>query len=91
MEVAFLPGVAGVSLRLTVRDVGEADRAAALLDQAEVLFEPVLGQYRFRAQSGDLVEAVAAALKRAGKRLATAESCTGGGVAKRLTDRPGSS
>ncbi len=90
-ELAFLPGVAGVALRVTVRDVADADRAARLLDRAEALLEPIVGAYRYRARSGDLVEAVAEALRRAGKRLATAESCTGGGVAKRLTDRAGSS
>jgi nicotinamide-nucleotide amidase len=34
---------------------------------------------------------VGAALRRAGYRLATAESCTGGWIAKSLTDLPGSS
>ncbi len=91
VDVAFLPGVAGVALRLTVRDAADGERAAVLLDRAEGLLEPVLAAYRYRARSGDLVEAVADALRQAGKRLATAESCTGGGVAKRLTDRPGSS
>lgn len=38
-----------------------------------------------------LVEAIAAALQRRGERVATAESCTGGLVAKWLTDRAGSS
>jgi len=38
-----------------------------------------------------LVEAVADALTRRGWMVATAESCTGGGVAKLLTDLPGSS
>jgi nicotinamide-nucleotide amidase len=38
-----------------------------------------------------LVEAVARALIQRGEQLATAESCTGGLLAKQLTDRPGSS
>lgn len=39
----------------------------------------------------DLVAGVSEALVRRGLRLALAESCTGGLVAARLTDRPGSS
>ena len=38
-----------------------------------------------------LVGALAERLDAAGWRLATAESCTGGWIAKVLTDRPGSS
>ena len=38
-----------------------------------------------------LEELVVSALKKAGKKLATAESCTGGMLAKRITDIPGSS
>jgi nicotinamide-nucleotide amidase len=39
----------------------------------------------------DLAEAVLAHHRRAGRRLATAESCTGGGIAAALTDIAGSS
>ena len=42
-------------------------------------------------ESGDLAEAIGAALLRAGDTLAVAESCTGGLISKRLTDCPGSS
>ena len=38
-----------------------------------------------------LVEALAGRLLAVGRQLATAESCTGGWIAKVLTDRPGSS
>ena len=39
----------------------------------------------------DLVAAVAAAMSESATTLVTAESCTGGWIAKALTDRPGSS
>lgn len=39
----------------------------------------------------ELVEQLAVRLEATGTRLATAESCTGGWLAKCLTDRPGSS
>lgn len=44
-----------------------------------------------QAEWPGLVAELAAALDGAGLRVATAESCTGGWVAKVLTDRPGSS
>jgi nicotinamide-nucleotide amidase len=43
------------------------------------------------AQLRELTERVAQRFLHAGKRLATAESCTGGWLAKTLTDLPGSS
>jgi len=39
----------------------------------------------------ELAERVGQKLRAAGRRIATAESCTGGWVAKALTDVPGSS
>ena len=51
--------------------------------------------YRFRHVFGgapaDAVELLAVDLQRQGLTLAVAESCTGGGLAARLTERPGSS
>jgi nicotinamide-nucleotide amidase len=90
-DLAFLPGVAGVSLRLTARGIEDPAHADMVLDQAEAIIAPVVSSYRFHAEGGDLVDAVAEALTQRGKTVATAESCTGGGVAKRLTDRAGSS
>jgi len=40
---------------------------------------------------GDRVATLAGLLESRGWRISTAESCTGGGLAKALTDRPGSS
>jgi nicotinamide-nucleotide amidase len=90
VKVAFLPDVRGVDLRLTARGVGP-ERAARELDRMEAELEPVVGSYRFEAESGDVVEAVSRELRRRGVRLGAAESCTGGLLAKRMTDRPGSS
>ena len=90
-DLAFLPEMAGVSLRLTARGIEDLAESERVLDQAEATIAPFVAPYRFHAESGDLVEAVAEALTRRGKTVATAESCTGGGVAKRLTDRAGSS
>lgn len=68
-------------------------------EEAEALMAPVLAEVR--AALGDLIygmdevesleQAVSQRLREMGKTLAAAESCTGGGVAKRLTELPGAS
>ena len=79
-----------VKLRLTAR--------AATREEAETLMAPVLKE--LREELGDVVygvdvntleETVIGLLKEAGKTLATAESCTGGLISKRLTDISGAS
>jgi len=88
--LAYLPEELGVRVRLSVAHAAEADADAAL-DRVEGALAAALAPWRFEAESGDLADAVAEELLRAGASIATAESCTGGLVAKRLTDRPGSS
>lgn len=90
VEVAWLPRAAEVELRLVVRaEAVGAGEAEALLDRAESVLAPHVAPWRF--QGPDLVDDVARALAARGWRMATAESCTGGLLGKRLTDRPGSS
>jgi nicotinamide-nucleotide amidase len=90
VELASLPSLSGVSIRLTVRGEPDPTEAERRLQTAAAALDPVVGPFRFEAESGDLVEAVAEALLGRSLTVATAESCTGGLVAKRLTDRPGS-
>jgi nicotinamide-nucleotide amidase len=91
ISLAFLPDEVGVRLRFSTRQGQGADVASRRLDDFEKLLAPVLDRYRYDAVSGDLAEAVGAALLGAGKTLAVAESCTGGLISKRMTDLPGSS
>jgi len=90
VEIAFLPDLHGVDLRLTVRDRTEAE-AASLLDAAEESLVEIVRPYRVTAPSGDVVEALTEALVARGWTLAVAESCTGGGIGERITGRPGAS
>jgi nicotinamide-nucleotide amidase len=90
VTIAYLPDLRGVDLRLTARGVSAAE-AATWLDRIEAAVAPVVAPWRFDAESGDIVEALTAALRRTGKKVAVAESCTGGLIAKRITDRAGSS
>jgi nicotinamide-nucleotide amidase len=90
VEVAFLPDLHGVDLRLTVRDRTEAE-ASRLLDAAESAIADTVRPFRVSAPSGDVVEALTDALEARGWTLAVAESCTGGGIGERVTARAGAS
>jgi nicotinamide-nucleotide amidase len=88
--VAPLTGQGKVRLRVTAR--------AATLEEAEKRIEPVaeeilnrLKEYYFGEDDETLEGAVGHLLTEKGATLALAESCTGGLLAKRLTDRAGSS
>ncbi len=66
--------------------------------QAEALIEPVVdeirrryGEYIYSVTEPDLQSELVKRLKAAGKTIAVAESCTGGMIASRITDVPGSS
>ena len=89
VDLAFLPDLRGVSIRMSTRS--RAGRAAGLLDEAQALLDPIVAPYRIGMEKADLVEAVADVLTKESHSLAVAESCTGGLLAKRFTDLPGSS
>lgn len=88
--VAPLAGQGKVRLRITTR--------AATTEEAEEKIAPVadeilsrLGDYYFGEDDETLESAIGKLLTGRGETLALAESCTGGLLAKRLTDRAGSS
>lgn len=90
LGLAFLPDERGVDLRLTAVGLA-AEEAERRFDEVEERLSEVLEPWRFEAAGGDLVEAVTSALRDARRTLAVAESCTGGLVAKRMTDFAGAS
>lgn len=90
LGLAFLPDLRGVDLRLTARDM-PADEAQGALDALEAALDPILAPYRFHARDGDLASALVDTLRGQGKTLATAESCTGGLIGKRVTEIAGAS
>ncbi len=89
ISLGFYPRFPENHLVLTSRN---SDRAAERnLEEAVERVRRSLGQYIF-ARDEETLEGVVASLLRGRKRtLAVAESCTGGLVADRLTDVPGSS
>ena len=90
MPVAFLPGWAGVDLRLTSRTLAP-DEAARALDRAEQMLRDVAGPVVYGEASDDMAELILDLCRERGLHVATAESCTGGLLGARLTAIPGSS
>jgi nicotinamide-nucleotide amidase len=95
VEVAFLPKLSrGVDLRLTVHDM-DADTANRLIAEMEgKLVARIDEKFRHAVYGFDdetMEDVVAELFFRSGKTIATAESCTGGLVAHRLTNISGSS
>jgi nicotinamide-nucleotide amidase len=88
--LAYLPSYFGVDLRVTVTG-GDPARVRSVRERAyRELKERVAGV--LYAEDGEsMEEVVGRLLAERGFKLATAESCTGGLLAKRITDVPGSS
>jgi competence/damage-inducible protein CinA-like protein len=79
-----------IELHLTAQARNE-NETVKLLDDLAGRLDEVLGEYIFSRNNETLEEVVGQSLKMRGYTLATAESCTGGLLAGRITDVPGSS
>lgn len=89
-SLAYLPSFFGVDLRVTTTGTNPAAvREAA--QQAYRELTAIVAPVVYAEGTRGMEEAVGEALTARGWRIATAESCTGGLLAKRLTDVPGSS
>ena len=91
LGIAFLPSPVGVDVRLTSWGTLSEDQAAREFDRVEDEVRRVAGRWVYATGEDDLVAALAGRLRRRGWSIAVAESCTGGLIAKRLTDRAGAS
>ena len=90
ITLAYLPSLGEVRLRLTARGP-DRDAARLGLDRAADALRRTLGDLVFGEGTETLPGAVIDGLRRRGRTLAVAESCTGGAVASRITSVPGSS
>ena len=79
-----------VLLRLTAKAGSEAEAEAMMAPTAEHVRQ-ILGDLIYGVDVDSLEQVVSGLLKDRGQTLASAESCTGGLIAKRMTDLPGSS
>lgn len=77
-------------LRITAK-AADARTARALLDPVEAELRAEFGDLIYGVDAASLEERVLSLLREQGKTLSTAESCTGGLIAKRLTDLAGAS
>ncbi|MCA8950255.1 MAG: competence/damage-inducible protein A [Planctomycetes bacterium] len=87
-------GVTASGGLLTVRIVGTGMDLAAAKAHCEATaaeLRPLLGDWLFAEGDGELPELVLERLRRAGRTLALAESCTGGRIASQLVDVAGAS
>ncbi len=90
LHFAFLPSYFGVDLRLEIFN-REKEEAEKLLEEKLVKIRPFLGDFLYVEGEAAMEEVVGRLLLETKKKLAAAESCTGGLVAKRITDVSGSS
>ena len=89
-RLAYLPSLGSVRLRLTATADGLPDLRGRMLALLPALRERI-GPYIFAEDETPLEAAIGRLLTDQGLTLATAESCTGGLVAQRLTTVPGAS
>ena len=90
IRLAYLPSFSGVKLRLTGYGDDREIVAAALQARAEEL-KGLIGTYIYGYDETEIEGAVGALLAQRAATISTAESCTGGYVAHRLSSIPGSS
>jgi nicotinamide-nucleotide amidase len=83
-EIGYCARPGEVDFRLISTD-------AAALEAAETLVRQTVGEHIYAEGDADLAQVVIERATALGKTIATAESCTGGLVAHRLTNIPGSS
>ena len=90
LPLAFLPGVAGVDLRVTAKGLPRA-RAEELVKKAILKLRGRVSAYTYGEDDADLAAIVLERLRSLRLKLAVAESCTGGMLGERITSVPGSS
>ena len=90
LSLAYLPQYGMVRLRLDGRHP-DREFLQKTIDNETDKLSKIIGEYIFGYDETPIAEAVLNKLKASGKTLASAESCTGGTIAKMITAIPGSS
>ena len=91
MHLAYLPNqITGVRLRLSIYGGIRAEEEARIDAEIEKL-KPILGNALYSEHDDTLQECIGRVLKKHGKTVSAAESCTGGTISALFTGIPGSS
>ncbi len=90
IRLAFLPSYSGILIRLRAEGENEEEIREILNKNVSRVCE-IVKEFVFSTDSENLVEKVAGLLRENSATVSVAESCTGGIIAKLLTDIPGSS
>ncbi len=90
VKLAYLPQPGIVRLRLTASGKERADQVSIVENEITRLSE-IIGDYIFGFDKDTLEEIVGNLLRKKGKTISTAESCTGGYIAHLITSISGSS
>ena len=90
IKLAYLPKLGIIRLRLTGRGQNR-EEVKVLLEREKVKLEKILGEDIFGEEDTPLEVIVGELLKKKKLTVSTAESCTGGSIAARLTSIAGSS
>jgi nicotinamide-nucleotide amidase len=90
LTLAYIPSTDGVDLRVTAWRLSETDAERRLATAAAQLRERA-GEHVYGEDKTDLAASVLELLRTRQRRLAVAESCTGGLLGGRITAVPGSS
>ena len=89
-KLAFLPAFAQVRLRLSA-SLEDETLLHQQLDEKASEMEQLVSQFAYGRDEQTLESVIGDLLKSKGQILATAESCTGGAIAKRIASIPGAS
>lgn len=91
MHLAYLPNLStGVRLRLSIYG-GDRSTQESLIEAELAKLRPIISEYIYSDEDDTLENTVGRILKRHGKTVSAAESCTGGNIAALLTSVAGSS
>ena len=91
MHLAYLPDpLKGVRLRLSIYG-GKHSDDIAMMEEQTVRLKEILGDSVYSLQDDTLQNTVGRLLRKVGKTLSAAESCTGGMISSLITSVPGSS
>ncbi len=90
LKLAYLPKPGVIRLRLTAHG-DDISRLRERLDEHFEKLKRLTADFAFTDEDIEMEEVVGRLLAKAGKTMATAESCTGGHIAHLITSVPGSS